>query len=115
MCDDETQPEKHLASLINQGITTYTGGRVTKQLIAESICREDVVHFACHGEFDPGEPLNSALIGASPARRLDRLTVSGIMGLARRSNLVTLSACNTGLARIPGGDGFAKVNSLETF
>jgi CHAT domain-containing protein len=50
-------------------------------------------HFACHGHFEPGEPLNSALDLAGE----DRLTLRRILDSAsfRDVRLVVLSACET--------------------
>jgi CHAT domain-containing protein len=60
-----------------------------------------VLHFACHGEFDAQSPLLSRLhIGPGAV-----LTGQEILqSLRLRCDLVTLSACESGLSRVQRGD-----------
>ncbi|MBC8434107.1 CHAT domain-containing protein [Desulfobacula sp.] len=81
-----------------------SGKQVTKQSVTASIGQGDIIHFACHGQYDAQSPFNSALILSGPGQAPQRLSVSEIMGLKFSPSLVTLSACDTGLARISGGD-----------
>ncbi len=62
------------------------------------------VHFACHGEFDPKDPLNSVLLLASDEQNDGRLTVGELYNLRLNADLVTLSACQTALGQIAKGD-----------
>ena len=64
----------------------------------------DYVHFACHGRYDPIYPMRSFLALAPPA---ERPGVSGFLRLNElmvtwdnATRLVTLSACETGVADI---------------
>ncbi|MGK7961228.1 CHAT domain-containing protein [Crocosphaera sp.] len=68
-----------------------TESTVTTQIKAsESHC----YHFSCHGGFNPNNPLESALLLAKP----DQLTLGEIFELnLKKSRLVVLSACETGL------------------
>jgi CHAT domain-containing protein/tetratricopeptide (TPR) repeat protein len=67
----------------------------------------DIIHVASHGLFYPDKPMFSAL-ALSPAAAAGRdgfLQVHEIFGLnLKNANIVTLSACETGLAAITGGD-----------
>ncbi len=68
----------------------------------------DFIHIASHGEFDAEKPLRSGLILASDTSEggLDagRLTVSDLYQLKLDAELVTLSACDTGLGNVVSGD-----------
>ncbi len=59
------------------------------------------LHFSCHGEFDPDVPLQS-LLHIGPG---ETLTGQEIMdNLRLNCNLVTLSACESGLSKVQRGD-----------
>ncbi|SDH86372.1 CHAT domain-containing protein [Propionivibrio dicarboxylicus] len=64
------------------------------------------LHFATHGEFYPDKPMGSALMlaGQSATDEKDRLTVSELYSMRLNADLVTLSACQTGLGKISNGD-----------
>jgi tetratricopeptide (TPR) repeat protein len=82
----------------------------------------DILHFACHGRFESGEPLKSCILlaplqgsAAVPARCVeDRdLTAEEILDLEIRANLVTLSACESGISeRHPGDELIGLTRSL---
>ncbi len=59
----------------------------------------DVLHLACHGVFRPDNPLFSALHLAD-----GRFTTRDAYGLTLQCELVTLSACETGVSTIAPGD-----------
>jgi CHAT domain-containing protein len=60
-----------------------------------------LLHFSCHGEFDPQAPLASAL-HLAPGEALTALDVLEHLHLC--CDLVTLSACESGLSRVRRGD-----------
>jgi CHAT domain-containing protein len=60
-----------------------------------------LLHFSCHGDFDPEAPLASAL-RLAPGEVLTALDV--IQHLHVSCDLVTLSACESGLSRVRRGD-----------
>jgi len=62
------------------------------------------IHFATHGQFNPEAPLKSALLLAPDADHNGILTVDKLYSLTLDADLVTLSACETGLSKIANGD-----------
>ena len=62
------------------------------------------IHFATHGQFDADAPLKSALLLARDSENDGRLTVAKLYSMKLNSDLVTLSACETGLGKIVNGD-----------
>lgn len=62
------------------------------------------IHFATHGEFSADKPLNSALLLAADSESDGRLTVDKLYSMKMNADLVTLSACETGLGKITNGD-----------
>jgi CHAT domain-containing protein len=62
------------------------------------------LHFATHGQFNPEYPLQSALLLTPDSQYNGMLSVNKIYSLSLNANLVTLSACETGLSKIANGD-----------
>ncbi len=87
-----------------QGATVLTGKEASKEAVRQLAPRFSILHFAVHGRFRPEAPLESALSLAGRSRSESELTVSDIYGLRLDADLVTLSACETGLGQIAGGD-----------
>ncbi|TDO46723.1 CHAT domain-containing protein [Kribbella sp. VKM Ac-2527] len=61
--------------------------------------RPDILHLACHGTFDPEHPERSGIVLADGP-----LTVQDILGLRLDLDLVTLSACDSGVSQNRPGD-----------
>jgi CHAT domain-containing protein len=62
------------------------------------------LHFATHGEFNADAPLKSALRLAKDEQSDGMLTVDKLYSIKLDADLVTLSACETGLGKIANGD-----------
>lgn len=62
------------------------------------------VHFATHGMFNAAAPLKSALLLAKDSESDGLLTVDKLYSTKLDAELVTLSACETGLGKIASGD-----------
>lgn len=83
-----------------------------KQDATEDRCRVfapdyNIIHFACHGEFNRTDPLSSALLLSGGIDIIDdgRLEAYEIYGIdLKNTRLVVLSACESGLSRITKGD-----------
>jgi tetratricopeptide (TPR) repeat protein len=83
------------------GGQTMLGGSIQKAEIYKQAPRYQFIHFSCHGEFNPEAPLESFLCLA-PEELLTAVDV--IQHLRLRCDLVTLSACESGLSRVLRGD-----------
>ncbi|MDH5574298.1 MAG: CHAT domain-containing protein [Nitrospirota bacterium] len=81
-----------------------TGTKATKEWVVKNISLYGIIHLAAHGEFDEGNPLLSSLWLASENPENRRLTVKEIFGLEINADLVTLSACQTGLGKLEAGE-----------
>lgn len=62
------------------------------------------LHFATHGHFNLEAPLKSALLLAPDSQHNGMLTVDKLYSLHLDADLVTLSACETGMSKIATGD-----------
>jgi CHAT domain-containing protein len=97
----------------------YLDGQATKGLVKQRLAEAkeeiDIIHFACHGYFDPHHSLKSGIMLASdgdeqnagtvlPEEKEANLTAEEIFGLDMRADLVTLSACESGVNERRPGD-----------
>jgi CHAT domain-containing protein len=62
------------------------------------------IHFATHGKFQADDPLSSGLYLAKDAENDGVLTVGELYSINLDADLVTLSACETGLGKVANGD-----------
>lgn len=94
-------------------VTALTGPGAREQTVRELAPGESIIHLATHAVLFDDEPLSSFLAlapapdsgsGRPASERDGRLTVREVFDLDLSANLVTLSACNTGLGLV-NGDG----------
>jgi CHAT domain-containing protein len=83
-----------------------SGGAVDQ--VSENVPR-DVVHFACHGDLLPDNPLFSCLNLSDSCV----LRAADVLDMDFTGSLVVLSACNTGVSKILAGD--EPMGFLRTF
>lgn len=96
------------------GTTPYLRGQATKTRVLQHVEQErpDVLHVACHGYFRLPQALNSGILlapeepASTDAAEQERwnLTAGEIFGLSLQANLVTLSACESGINEHRPGD-----------
>jgi CHAT domain-containing protein len=79
-------------------------GEATKSAVKELGNGFAILHFATHGRFDAAAPLSSGLYLAKGNESDGILTVSDLYSLRWDVDLVTLSACETGLGKVASGD-----------
>ena len=92
-------------------MTALTRDKATKTWVAEHIAEFGIIHLATHGEFDPVNPLFSALklVGDKKDKDGD-LDAAEIFDLRITADLIVLSACQTGLGRVSSGDEVQGMN-----
>ncbi len=96
---------KELSKLYPKDSKIFTGNDATELQVRKFASYPDLLHFACHGEFNANAPLYSALRLAPDSNDDGRLEVHEIFQLELKpAYLVTLSACETHLGGIYPGD-----------
>ncbi|CAA7611965.1 Tetratricopeptide repeat domain protein [Candidatus Terasakiella magnetica] len=98
------QKEVEAIHKIVPGSTLLLRKEASKTAVKRSAANFSRLHFASHGKFRPDSPLASGLLLAREGDEGGMLTVSELYGLSLKADLVTLSACETGLGAIESGD-----------
>lgn len=86
----------------------YLGASATEEAVQhEDLTRYRYIHFATHGFFDETAPYRSGILfSRNPAsHEIGVLQAGDIMRLRLNADLVTLSACSTGLGQLVSGEG----------
>ncbi|MEW6600673.1 MAG: CHAT domain-containing protein [Nitrospirota bacterium] len=87
------------------GSELYSKEKATETMAKNRSSGFNVIHFASHGEFNERQPLQSGLLLARDGENDGFLQVHEIFDMdLKNANLVTLSACETALSKIQGGD-----------
>ncbi|WP_019616509.1 CHAT domain-containing protein [Psychromonas ossibalaenae] len=97
------QEAKTIASQ-QRGVSLLLGSDATETQVKQNGALFKTLHFASHGIFDPEQPLSSGLLLAKDQSNDGMLTVRELYELNLNADLVTLSACETGLGKIANGD-----------
>jgi CHAT domain-containing protein len=86
--------------------SVYLGaGARAETVSSETLDRYRCIHFAMHGLFDEAHPGRSGIALTAGATDDGILRVDAITALRLRADVVTLSACNTGLGKLVSGEG----------
>lgn len=88
------------------------GNYATKSNILSKIEGKQIIHFSCHGEFDSQNPLHSML----KLNNGENLYLEDLNNLELNSELIVLSACESGIVSIDNNDeteGFVKYLQID--
>ncbi|KZY46777.1 hypothetical protein A3732_26540 [Oleiphilus sp. HI0050] len=83
---------------------TLKGEQATETEFKNSISDYGVIHYAGHAYFNENEPLLSSLVMAGDDKNDGMFTLSELYETNISADLVTLSACETGLGEVRSGD-----------
>lgn len=101
---DYAQKEATEVANINPNSRMFLRKEATEGALRKYGNSYSYIHFATHGQFNPDAPLKSALLLAPDSQYNGMLTADKLYSLHLDADLVTLSACETGLSRIANGD-----------
>ena len=85
-------------------VDLHVGGEAKRAWLVENVAHYGVIHLATHGEFNDFNPLFSSLLLSAPSLDEGRLSVKDVFSLNINADIVTLSACQTGLGELHGGE-----------
>jgi len=91
-------------------IDVLTREKATESWLQKHIGDYQIIHIASHGEFDPINPLFSSLKLTRDTAQDGNFEVNEVFSLNINADIVTLSACQTGLGKITGGDELVGLN-----
>ncbi|HIE79266.1 MAG TPA: CHAT domain-containing protein, partial [Nitrospinaceae bacterium] len=91
-------------------VDVFTRKDATESWLKEHISEYQIIHIASHGEFDPVNPLFSSLKLTRSETEDGNFEMNEVFGLEINADIVTLSACQTGLGDIVGGDELVGLN-----
>ncbi|MBT5869791.1 MAG: CHAT domain-containing protein [Nitrospinaceae bacterium] len=91
-------------------VDILTREKATEGWLQEHISEYQIIHIASHGEFDSVNPLFSSLKLTRSSSADGNFEVNEVFGLEINADIVTLSACQTGLGDIVGGDELVGLN-----
>ncbi len=80
------------------------GKSATESVFKEHANKFDVIHIAAHASFDSNNPLNSYIWLSKDSNNDGQLKATEFYQMNLRANLLTMSACETGLSYVSKGD-----------
>lgn len=105
-----TEKEVEAIARLRPGAKTIAGAGASEEAVKSlsrsgELARYRVLHFATHGLVVPEQPQLAALVLGASVAEDGYLRAPEISKLKLAADLVTLSACETGMGRVYGGEG----------
>ncbi|MDM8516979.1 CHAT domain-containing protein [Desulfobacterales bacterium HSG16] len=91
-------------------ITILTRDKAKESWVKNNIKKFGIIYMATHGEFDPVNPLFSSIKLTRDIDDDGNLETSEVFALDINADMVVLSACQTGLGKVTGGDEVIGLN-----
>ncbi|MDH4184870.1 MAG: CHAT domain-containing protein, partial [Nitrospinota bacterium] len=92
------------------GARVLVGKQATESAAVKNAGDYRILHIASHGQFDPVAPLRSALMLAGGEQADGALTAGEVFSMRLDAEMVVMSACQTGLGKVTGGDEVVGLN-----
>jgi len=91
--------------------TVLTGKKASESVMKErDLTDAGVIHIAAHGRYFANQPLKSALFLAEDHKNDGNLETIEIFSLSLNPRLIVLSACQSGIGKVEGGDEIQSLN-----
>ena len=91
--------------------TVLTGKKANESVMKErDLTDVGVIHIAAHGRYFANQPLKSALLLAEDDKNDGNLETIEIFSLSLNPRLIVLSACQSGIGKVEGGDEIQSLN-----
>ena len=91
--------------------TVLTGKKANESVMKErDLTDTDVIHIAAHGRYFANQPNKSALLLAEDHKNDGNLETIEIFSLTLNPRLIVLSACQSGIGKVEGGDEIQSLN-----
>ncbi len=104
------QEVRNIAKGFSKG-TVLTGKEATESKFKDQGLEDTgIIHVAAHGEYDAKQPLKSALLLTKDQSNDGNLETYEVFSLHMNPRLVVLSACQSGLGKVEGGDEVQGLN-----
>ena len=105
--------EKEVQSISGEfaAAEVFTGPEAKESILKDKhLIGTGVIHIAAHGRYDIRNPLKSALLLAKDGKNDGNLETFEIFSLSMNPGLVVLSACESGVGKVEGGDEVQSLN-----
>ena len=85
-------------------------GQAQKDILLPLAAKADLLHLACHAQFDAREPMLSGLYLSAKTPEAGLWSAADMTAAPLRARLAVLSACRTGLGQLGAGDEVVGLN-----